>query len=54
MCSFSFCAKVSDIEHCRNLGTWQVQRSILRQNVTAIKFVEHGDAIIGGTSDGVL
>lgn len=35
-------------------GTWQPQRSILRQNVTCIKFVEDGEALIGGTSDGVL
>ncbi|KAH7914068.1 WD40-repeat-containing domain protein [Hygrophoropsis aurantiaca] len=35
-------------------GTWQPQRSILRQNVTAIKFVEDGEALLGGTSDGVL
>ncbi|ETW85403.1 hypothetical protein HETIRDRAFT_407473 [Heterobasidion irregulare TC 32-1] len=37
-----------------NKGTWQSQRSILRQNVTAIKFVEDGDALLGGTKDGVL
>ncbi|EGN96272.1 hypothetical protein SERLA73DRAFT_185932 [Serpula lacrymans var. lacrymans S7.3] len=35
-------------------GTWQPQRSILRQNVTSIKFVEDGEALLGGTSDGVL
>jgi len=35
-------------------GTWQPQRSILRQNVTCIKFVEDGEALLGGTSDGVL
>jgi len=35
-------------------GTWQPQRSILRQNVTCIQFVEDGEALIGGTSDGVL
>ncbi|KAG6375894.1 hypothetical protein JVT61DRAFT_2761 [Boletus reticuloceps] len=35
-------------------GTWQPQRSILRQNVTSIQFVEDGEALIGGTSDGVL
>ncbi|KAI0345067.1 hypothetical protein BDW22DRAFT_1370783 [Trametopsis cervina] len=35
-------------------GTWLPQRSILRQNVTAIKFVEDGEALIGGTTDGVL
>ncbi|TFY76390.1 hypothetical protein EWM64_g7622 [Hericium alpestre] len=37
-----------------NKGTWQPQRSILRQNVTAIHFVEDGDALLGGTKDGVL
>ncbi|KAI0059139.1 WD40 repeat-like protein [Artomyces pyxidatus] len=37
-----------------NKGVWQSQRSILRQNVTAIKFVEDGDALLGGTKDGVL
>ncbi|KAL0947583.1 hypothetical protein HGRIS_013672 [Hohenbuehelia grisea] len=35
-------------------GTWQAQRSILRQNVTLIKFVEDGEALLGGTKDGVL
>ncbi|KAG6873364.1 hypothetical protein C0995_016473 [Termitomyces sp. Mi166 len=35
-------------------GTWQAQRSILRQNVTAIKFVDGGAAILGGTRDGVV
>jgi hypothetical protein len=35
-------------------GTWQQQRSILRQNVTSIKFVEDGEALLGGTRDGVL
>ncbi|GLB35497.1 hypothetical protein LshimejAT787_0210620 [Lyophyllum shimeji] len=35
-------------------GTWQSQRSILRQNVTAIRFVDDGAALIGGTRDGVL
>ncbi|KAG5723954.1 hypothetical protein E4T56_gene9735 [Termitomyces sp. T112] len=35
-------------------GTWQAQRSILRQNVTAITFVDGGAAIIGGTRDGVV
>lgn len=54
MCSPRSYEKVSDIEYCRDLGTWQEQRSILRQNVTAIKFVGDGDAMIGGTSDGVL
>ncbi|KAG6865668.1 hypothetical protein C0991_000438 [Blastosporella zonata] len=35
-------------------GTWEAQRSILRQHVTAIKFVNEGAALIGGTRDGVL
>ncbi|KAI0309478.1 WD40-repeat-containing domain protein [Amylostereum chailletii] len=35
-------------------GTWQVQRAILRQNNVALKFVEDGTALMGGTKDGVL
>ncbi|THG98048.1 hypothetical protein EW026_g4079 [Hermanssonia centrifuga] len=35
-------------------GTWLPQRAILRQNVTALKFIEDGEAMIGGTTDGVL
>lgn len=35
-------------------GMWQPQRSILRQNVTTIKFIEEGEALLGGTADGVL
>ncbi|TEB36320.1 hypothetical protein FA13DRAFT_1771708, partial [Coprinellus micaceus] len=35
-------------------GNWQAQRSILRQNVTAIKFIEGGQALLGGTRDGTL
>ncbi|KAJ8589862.1 WD40 repeat-like protein [Rhizopogon salebrosus TDB-379] len=35
-------------------GTWQPQRSILQQNVTCIKFVEDGNALLGGTSDGIF
>ncbi|GJE88033.1 WD40-repeat-containing domain protein [Phanerochaete sordida] len=35
-------------------GTWTPQRSIVRQNVTTIRFVEDGEALIGGTTDGVL
>ncbi|KAF8655859.1 hypothetical protein AX16_002942 [Volvariella volvacea WC 439] len=35
-------------------GTWQPQRSILRQNVTVIRFIEEGGALLGGTRDGVL
>ncbi len=38
----------------RNAGTWLPQRAILRQNVTALKFIEDGEAMIGGTTDGVL
>lgn len=36
------------------LGTWSPQRSIVRQNVTAIKFIEDGEGLVGGTTDGVL
>ncbi|KAF8638838.1 hypothetical protein AX17_001896 [Amanita inopinata Kibby_2008] len=35
-------------------GTWQAQRSIVRPNVTAIKFMDDGAALLGGTRDGVL
>ncbi|EKM56030.1 uncharacterized protein PHACADRAFT_257049 [Phanerochaete carnosa HHB-10118-sp] len=35
-------------------GTWTPQRSIVRQNVTAIRFIGEGEALIGGTADGVL
>ncbi|EDR10889.1 uncharacterized protein LACBIDRAFT_293378 [Laccaria bicolor S238N-H82] len=35
-------------------GTWQPQRSIIRQGVTSIKFIDDGAAIIGGTREGVL
>jgi len=35
-------------------GHWQVRRPIIRQNVSAIRFVEDGAAILGGTKDGVL
>lgn len=35
-------------------GTWQAQRAILRQNVSAIRFVDDGAALLGGTRDGVL
>ncbi|KAG2020886.1 hypothetical protein CC2G_006174 [Coprinopsis cinerea AmutBmut pab1-1] len=38
----------------RGLCVWQSQRSILRQNVTAIKFIADGMALIGGTRDGAL
>ncbi|VDC03922.1 unnamed protein product [Peniophora sp. CBMAI 1063] len=33
---------------------WTAQRSVLRQNVSAVKFVEEGSALLGGTRDGVL
>jgi len=35
-------------------GSWQSQRPIDRQNVTAIEFIDDGAALIGGTKDGVL
>ncbi|EIW85520.1 hypothetical protein CONPUDRAFT_142052, partial [Coniophora puteana RWD-64-598 SS2] len=35
-------------------GNWLPQRSILRQNVTAIQFLDDGEALLGGTGDGVL
>ncbi|KAI0303522.1 hypothetical protein B0F90DRAFT_1711649 [Multifurca ochricompacta] len=35
-------------------GSWQPQRPIIRQNVTAIEFVDDGAALLGGTKDGVL
>ena len=37
-----------------SLGSWQSQRPIDRQNVTAIKFIDGGTALLGGTKDGVL
>jgi hypothetical protein len=36
------------------LGSWQSQRPIDRQNVTAIQFIDGGTALLGGTKDGVL
>lgn len=36
------------------LGSWQSQRPIDRQNVTAIEFIDGGAALVGGTKDGVL
>jgi hypothetical protein len=36
------------------LGVWQPQRSILRQNVSSVKFIKDGRTLLGGTSDGVL
>lgn len=38
----------------RDSGAWNEQRAILRQNVTMIKFVEGGQALLGATTDGVL
>lgn len=35
-------------------GKWQAQREIARSGVTALKFVQDGDALIGGCRDGVL
>ncbi|KAJ7090395.1 hypothetical protein B0H15DRAFT_838468 [Mycena belliarum] len=35
-------------------GTWLAQRSIMRTNVTALKFVEGGDALLGGTREGAV
>ncbi|KAF8229556.1 hypothetical protein L208DRAFT_1459814 [Tricholoma matsutake] len=35
-------------------GTWQQHRGILRQNVSSLRFVEDGEALLGGTRDGVL
>lgn len=35
-------------------GTWQQQREIARSAVTVIKFVQDGNALIGGCRDGVL
>ncbi|KAJ7700243.1 hypothetical protein B0H14DRAFT_3034293, partial [Mycena olivaceomarginata] len=35
-------------------GSWRAQRSITRTNVTALKFIDDGDALLGGTRDGVL
>lgn len=35
-------------------GSWQSQRPIDRQNVTAIEFIDGGAALVGGTKDGVL
>ncbi|KAJ7168394.1 hypothetical protein C8R43DRAFT_1158791 [Mycena crocata] len=35
-------------------GTWLAQRSIMRTNVTALKFINGGDALLGGTREGVV
>ncbi|KAJ7491170.1 hypothetical protein FB451DRAFT_1023316, partial [Mycena latifolia] len=35
-------------------GTWLPQRSIMRTNVTALKFIEGGDALLGGTREGAV
>ncbi|KAJ7243435.1 hypothetical protein B0H12DRAFT_1131088 [Mycena haematopus] len=35
-------------------GSWRPQRSIMRKNVTALKFIDGGDALLGGTREGVV
>ncbi|KAJ7460890.1 WD40-repeat-containing domain protein [Mycena galericulata] len=35
-------------------GSWLAQRSIMRTNVTALKFIDGGDALLGGTRDGAV
>ncbi|KAJ7042129.1 hypothetical protein C8F04DRAFT_117410 [Mycena alexandri] len=35
-------------------GSWLAQRSIMRPNVTALKFIDGGDALLGGTREGVV
>ncbi|KAJ7684500.1 WD40-repeat-containing domain protein [Mycena polygramma] len=35
-------------------GSWLAQRSIMRTNVTALKFIDDGDALLGGTREGVV
>lgn len=35
-------------------GSWLAQRSIMRTNVTALKFIDGGDALLGGTREGVV
>ncbi|KAJ7771541.1 hypothetical protein B0H16DRAFT_1306031, partial [Mycena metata] len=35
-------------------GSWRAQRSIMRPNVTALKFIDGGDALLGGTREGVV
>ncbi|TCD70598.1 hypothetical protein EIP91_002628 [Steccherinum ochraceum] len=35
-------------------GTWLPQRTITRHKVTTVKFVDDGDALVGGTEDGTL
>lgn len=42
------------IKYTPFLGKWQPQREIARSGVTALKFVQGGDALIGGCRDGVL
>ncbi|KAG7086462.1 hypothetical protein E1B28_002414 [Marasmius oreades] len=36
-----------------NRGLWQIQRSIMRPDVTALTFI-HGGTLLGGTNEGVL
>jgi hypothetical protein len=38
----------------RVVGTWLAQRSIMRTNVTALKFIDGGDALLGGTREGAV
>ncbi|KAJ6606345.1 hypothetical protein DFH09DRAFT_896185, partial [Mycena vulgaris] len=35
-------------------GSWLAQRSIMRTNVTALKFIDGGDALLGGTREGAV
>ncbi|KAJ7778646.1 WD40-repeat-containing domain protein [Mycena maculata] len=35
-------------------GSWLAQRSIMRTNVTALKFIDSGDALLGGTREGAV
>ncbi|KAJ7184412.1 WD40-repeat-containing domain protein [Mycena filopes] len=35
-------------------GSWLAQRSIMRSNVTVLKFIDGGDALLGGTREGVV
>ncbi|KAJ6620317.1 hypothetical protein B0H10DRAFT_2022290 [Mycena sp. CBHHK59/15] len=35
-------------------GMWLAQRAIARTNVTALRFVDGGDALVGGTREGVV
>lgn len=35
-------------------GSWREQRAIHRQKVTAVRFIRGGEALLGGTGDGVV